>query len=660
MLEVAARSIGGLCSRTLRLGAGISLEEVILRHALALPLPDLRRESAGVGRDDAAHRPVRHPGRGVHGQDAARAVPGVVGLEITIPRGPTDPGPARGRPVPGFPVRPGQHPGRGRGGVAPRARSSSTSTSCDRTGSGRGRSPKCPVPSTDARAARLLLRARPPAPRRRRARGPAAVPPATRSAATTWPSRPGIPGSWRGPTGWRAACRCTPRPASPARSSTTCADAAPSCRWPATASTARRCTTSRTGCWPVRATPSWSPGSRDTTTAGSCTGSGSARWTGRRPVRCCPRSTGTPDLVHADRRAAGRRGRGQPRLCAPVPALPGAGGVRRPHPGGRGRRGARRRRPAGRGRRRARHVRRPRLLERRRSTHVRGRARPARAAPRADLRLHRQGRARPGPPRSCGRSSPPRAACSWSPPSRASTTRPSSASTRGTPPATRGRRSSLLREQGIEVRPSWLPFTPWTTLDQVRALLDFVADHDLVGNVDPVQYTIRLLLPPGSLLLEPPGRRSRTSGPTTPSGPATAWRGADPGDGRRSSCELAALVEERLEAGDSDPRRVRAGPRRGRARAGPGRRERAPQRYHGSPSRGSAAPSRPRRSSPRSLPDRRSAGPEIDLADLPTRGLGAHQGQLGAAPRVGERADRDARVGAAAAWKVHPAPRRGG
>ncbi len=57
-----------------------------------------------------------------------------------------------------------------------------------------------------------------------------------------------------------------------------------------------------------------------------------------------------------------------------------------------------------------------------------------------------------------------------------------------------------LRECGIEVRPSWLPFTPWTTVSDLVDLFDFVVAHDLVANVDPVQYTIRLLLPEGSLL----------------------------------------------------------------------------------------------------------------------------------------------------------------
>ncbi len=63
---------------------------------------------------------------------------------------------------------------------------------------------------------------------------------------------------------------------------------------------------------------------------------------------------------------------------------------------------------------------------------------------------------------------------------------------------------TILRDAGIEVRPSWLPFTPWTTRDDLVALLDFVHDHDLVGSIDPVQYSVRLLLPEGSLLLDHP------------------------------------------------------------------------------------------------------------------------------------------------------------
>jgi hypothetical protein len=60
----------------------------------------------------------------------------------------------------------------------------------------------------------------------------------------------------------------------------------------------------------------------------------------------------------------------------------------------------------------------------------------------------------------------------------------------------------LLRAAGIEPRPSLLPFTPWTTLDALVDLVDFVVTHDLAANVEPVHWSIRLLVPPGSLLLD--------------------------------------------------------------------------------------------------------------------------------------------------------------
>jgi biotin carboxylase len=88
ILEVAARSIGGLCARTLRFGAGVALEELILRHAARLPLDDsaVRREEPASG---VMMLPIREPGRlvEVRGQEDARAVDGIVGLTITIPRG---------------------------------------------------------------------------------------------------------------------------------------------------------------------------------------------------------------------------------------------------------------------------------------------------------------------------------------------------------------------------------------------------------------------------------------------------------------------------------------------------------------------------------------------------------------------------------------------
>jgi biotin carboxylase len=86
VIEVASRSIGGLCSRALTFGAGVSLEEVILRHALGLPLDDLDRSAAASG---VMMLPIPGVGRlqSVAGVDEARAMAGVEGLEITIPIG---------------------------------------------------------------------------------------------------------------------------------------------------------------------------------------------------------------------------------------------------------------------------------------------------------------------------------------------------------------------------------------------------------------------------------------------------------------------------------------------------------------------------------------------------------------------------------------------
>jgi radical SAM superfamily enzyme YgiQ (UPF0313 family) len=69
-----------------------------------------------------------------------------------------------------------------------------------------------------------------------------------------------------------------------------------------------------------------------------------------------------------------------------------------------------------------------------------------------------------------------------------------------------------VRAAGLALRPTWVPFTPWTTLDDYRAMLAFVAAEDLVDSVDPVQYGIRLLVPPGSRLLTSPALRPHLRG----------------------------------------------------------------------------------------------------------------------------------------------------
>src|SRR4029453_15818547 len=86
LIELAARSIGGLCSRTLSFGTGMSLEEIILRHALGMPIASLERDRRAAG---VMMIPI--PGAGVleevEGLDAARAVPPVEDVVSALPKG---------------------------------------------------------------------------------------------------------------------------------------------------------------------------------------------------------------------------------------------------------------------------------------------------------------------------------------------------------------------------------------------------------------------------------------------------------------------------------------------------------------------------------------------------------------------------------------------
>jgi biotin carboxylase len=86
-LEVAPRPIGGLCAQTLRFASGdgsdlIGLEELLLRHAVEMPVVDWTREKLASG---VMMIPVPKSGilEGVEGEESARAVPHIVGLEIT-------------------------------------------------------------------------------------------------------------------------------------------------------------------------------------------------------------------------------------------------------------------------------------------------------------------------------------------------------------------------------------------------------------------------------------------------------------------------------------------------------------------------------------------------------------------------------------------------
>ena len=107
-----------------------------------------------------------------------------------------------------------------------------------------------------------------------------------------------------------------------------------------------------------------------------------------------------------------------------------------------------------------------------------------------------------------------------------------------------------LRRHGIEVRPSWMPFTPWTTPADVLAILEFVRDHDLIANVDPVQFTIRLLVPQGSLLLNRPEMLPHLRG-YDEERLTFEWRAADPRSDELQE-ELAGIVERGVAEESSD------------------------------------------------------------------------------------------------------------
>jgi len=105
---------------------------------------------------------------------------------------------------------------------------------------------------------------------------------------------------------------------------------------------------------------------------------------------------------------------------------------------------------------------------------------------------------------------------------------------------------SAVRAAGIPLRPTWVAFTPWTTLSGYREWLDFLAAETLVDQVDPVQYGIRLLVPPGSLLLELPELRAHVRD-KAPGAFHHRWAHPDPRVDRLAD-DVAALVAAAAEA----------------------------------------------------------------------------------------------------------------
>lgn len=99
----------------------------------------------------------------------------------------------------------------------------------------------------------------------------------------------------------------------------------------------------------------------------------------------------------------------------------------------------------------------------------------------------------------------------------------------------------VVRAAGIAPRPTWVAFTPWTTLADYLDMMEFIEANQLIDNVDPVQYTIRLLVPPGSYLLRRP-EMQRHLGPLNQAAFSYTWAHPDPRMDRLQK-EVSALVE---------------------------------------------------------------------------------------------------------------------
>lgn len=108
----------------------------------------------------------------------------------------------------------------------------------------------------------------------------------------------------------------------------------------------------------------------------------------------------------------------------------------------------------------------------------------------------------------------------------------------------------IVRAAGLTLRPSLVPFTPWATLEDYLDILDFVEAEALIDQIDPVQYTIRLLIPPGSLLLSRRAIRPFLRD-LDPAGLTQRWTHPDPRMDELQR-EVTAVVDEAARAGE-DP-----------------------------------------------------------------------------------------------------------
>jgi radical SAM superfamily enzyme YgiQ (UPF0313 family) len=106
-----------------------------------------------------------------------------------------------------------------------------------------------------------------------------------------------------------------------------------------------------------------------------------------------------------------------------------------------------------------------------------------------------------------------------------------------------------FRELGMTLHPTFVPFTPWTTVDGYLDLLRVIEEQDVIENVAPIQLGIRLLIPEGSRMLELEEVRGLV-GPFDPQSLAYPWKNADPRLDALSETvqEIAAAAERQKES----------------------------------------------------------------------------------------------------------------
>jgi radical SAM superfamily enzyme YgiQ (UPF0313 family) len=107
----------------------------------------------------------------------------------------------------------------------------------------------------------------------------------------------------------------------------------------------------------------------------------------------------------------------------------------------------------------------------------------------------------------------------------------------------------VLDAAGIDLQPTFVPFTPWSSLEDYAALLDWIAARGLVRHVPAVQLAVRLLIPPGSALLGENGQPTWL-GPRDDEALGYGWRH---GDERMDALHAeVSAVAERAEAAGQD------------------------------------------------------------------------------------------------------------